>query len=171
MKLSKEQQQFYDILTNEGQTIQSIIEKAFGVSKERQEKEIGVFGCASITLTQLQIMGLASMSNGLYSKIPSKPNTKKVEAKRKSDPDTIVNDDTVATNYNLDAQFAFYLKKVNLDPKAISQTQLVETKRAFFGACGQMLMLMGNLGTMSENDAYDTTHDLLEQVGKFWERQ
>lgn len=78
-----------------------------------------------------------------------------------------------STDCNLDRQYQYYLQRVNLNEATMSPVQRVETKRAFFAACGQMLILMrdgiGNIE--NESDAIRTMDDLLNQVGNFWIKQ
>ncbi len=71
--------------------------------------------------------------------------------------------------FNLEHQFSLYLQRVGLSDTLMSVAQMRETKRAFMGACGQMLvMLRDELSKLSDEQGVDTLQNMLEQVGNFW---
>lgn len=71
--------------------------------------------------------------------------------------------------FDLNHQYQLYLKRVGLNEKTMSSVQSKETKRAFFGACGQMLILLrDNVGELEETEAIETLDDLTNQVKNFW---
>lgn len=62
-----------------------------------------------------------------------------------------------------------YQELMKLPEERMHPTQRVETKRAFMGACGQMLILMRDeIGALSEEEAVKIFEDLLNQVMIFW---
>jgi len=73
-------------------------------------------------------------------------------------------------NLNLENQFKQYLERVGLVPATMSTVQYQETKRAFFGACGQMLVLLRDDvgGIADEDEAVVALEDLNNQVTSFW---
>lgn len=74
--------------------------------------------------------------------------------------------------FDLTHQFELYLERVGLKGKYMPEVQYTETKRAFFGACGQMLILLRNeVGKLSEDDAMVIFENLLKQIGEFWNKQ
>jgi hypothetical protein len=47
--------------------------------------------------------------------------------------------------------------------------QKVETKRAFYGACGQILVLLReDIADLDEDKAIHTLEDMFSQVNSFW---
>lgn len=71
--------------------------------------------------------------------------------------------------FNLEHQYQLYLERVGLKESQMPPIQRKELKRAFMGACGQMLILLRDeVGELDENEALEVYKDLLEQVGKFW---
>lgn len=71
--------------------------------------------------------------------------------------------------FNLDHQYQLYLKRVGLSETLMPPSQMRETKRAFMGACGQILiMLRDDVGKLEENDAITTLDSLINQVSNFW---
>ena len=44
--------------------------------------------------------------------------------------------------FKLAYQWKLYLQQMGLEEEAMPAAQLRETKRAFYGACGQMLLLL-----------------------------
>lgn len=75
-----------------------------------------------------------------------------------------------STEQNLEKQYQYYLRRAGLNESRMSPTQRVETKRAFFAACGQMFILMrdgiGNIE--NENEAIKAMDHILSQVADFW---
>lgn len=71
--------------------------------------------------------------------------------------------------FNLEHQYQLYLERVKLKESQMSLIQRQELKRAFMGACGQMLVLLRDeLGELPENEAVETLQNLHDQVGNFW---
>lgn len=74
--------------------------------------------------------------------------------------------------FNLDKQYQLYLERVGLSESKMHPTQKVETKRAFMGACGQMLILLRDeLGALDEDIAVEQMKDMINQVQNFWQKQ
>lgn len=71
--------------------------------------------------------------------------------------------------FKLEHQFQLYLKRVGLADKLMSVAQMRETRRAFMGACGQILILLrDDVGKLEENEAIVTLDNLIKQVSNFW---
>jgi len=67
--------------------------------------------------------------------------------------------------FDLEHQYQLYLQRVGLKEKNMHPTQRTETKRAFIGACGQMLVLLrDNLGALEENKAVEAMQDMINQT-------
>lgn len=74
--------------------------------------------------------------------------------------------------FDLHHQYQLYLKRVQLNEKTMSPIQRKEIKRAFFGACGQLLILLrDDVGELEENEAVETLDDMTQQVADFWALQ
>lgn len=75
---------------------------------------------------------------------------------------------------NLEVLYQFYLNKVNLSEETMHEVQRVETKRAFYSGCSEMLKLMGTLMGMSESnpiEAYINLDYLEFQIEEFWDNE
>lgn len=71
--------------------------------------------------------------------------------------------------FDLDHQYQLYLKRVGLIESNMHPIQKAETKRAFIGACGQMLLLLrDDLGALEENLAIKTMQDMINQVANYF---
>lgn len=74
--------------------------------------------------------------------------------------------------FSLEHQFRLYLYHAGLIGKEMSVIQYQETKRAFFGACGQMLILMRDgITELNDDDGVDVLQNLIEQVSDFWQNE
>jgi len=75
--------------------------------------------------------------------------------------------------FNLEKEYQKYLETTKQDEAKMNPVQALETKRAFFGACGQMLILFRDEigGIEDEDQAIEAMQDLLNQVGDFWNKQ
>lgn len=72
-------------------------------------------------------------------------------------------------NFNIEIAFKEYLKLVGLDIETISQLQLQETKRAFFGGCGYMFRALERTSDMpTEEEAIFTFKSLENQIEEFF---
>lgn len=71
---------------------------------------------------------------------------------------------------DLEVQWKLYLERVGHSEEKMHPQQKAETKRAFFGACGQILILFRDvLGSEEDEDkAVLQMEDLFNQVEIFW---
>ena len=68
--------------------------------------------------------------------------------------------------FNLDKQWELYLKRVGLKGKRIPVSQYNEMKQTFFGACGQILMLITHeLAELPDDQALKQLDSMINQVG------
>lgn len=71
--------------------------------------------------------------------------------------------------FDIDHQFLKYLQRCELDPRSMSKIQLVETKRAFFGGCSQMLVVFRDeITKLRDQDAVDQMESMFNQCERFW---
>lgn len=74
--------------------------------------------------------------------------------------------------FSLADEFERYLKLVKLDKRRMPPVQLREIRRAFYGACGQILVLTRDeVGALPEPEAVEALQDLWNQVANFWNEQ
>lgn len=79
---------------------------------------------------------------------------------------------TIANEFDIEFQFRKYLELVGLNIHTMPPYQRRETRRAFYGAWGMMLVVMReNVSEMEENDALDVLQSMQEQVEQFWTNQ
>lgn len=72
-------------------------------------------------------------------------------------------------NFDLETQFQNYLDKMGLKVTEMPLEQHQETKRAFFGAWGQFLVLLSNdVPELEEDEAVDQLKKMNEEVRRFW---
>ena len=73
----------------------------------------------------------------------------------------------------LEDQYKPYLMRVRLSEDRMSSIQRTETKRAFMGACGQMLVLFRDvIGAIEDEDkAILHMEDMFNQVKIFWNNE
>ncbi len=69
---------------------------------------------------------------------------------------------------DLENQFKAYLERVQLDENTMSQIQLQETKRAFFGGLSQMFVLFLEIGELPEENCDIIFDDIESQISLFW---
>lgn len=71
--------------------------------------------------------------------------------------------------FDLNHQYQLYLQRVGLKEDRMHPQQKTETKRAFMGACGQMLILLRNdLGALPEDQGIEQMQNMLNQVGEYF---
>jgi len=71
--------------------------------------------------------------------------------------------------FDLEHQYQLYLKRVGLKEENMHYVQSKETRQAFMGACGQMLILLrDDLGELEESKAIDTMQDMINQVQNYF---
>jgi hypothetical protein len=74
--------------------------------------------------------------------------------------------------FNLENQYRLYLKRMSLNENTMEAQQKAETKRAFYGACGQMLMLLANeLAALPEDEAIKELESMTKQVSQLFINQ
>lgn len=74
--------------------------------------------------------------------------------------------------FDLEHQYQLYLQRVGLKKENMHPVQRTETKRAFIGACGQMLILLrDDLGALEESKAIETMQDMMNQVGTYFMKE
>ena len=70
---------------------------------------------------------------------------------------------------NVENQYKLYLERMKLDESRMPEVQRVETKRVFYGAFGQLLMLLQNdISALSDDEAFKTLDSMINQVGQFF---
>lgn len=71
--------------------------------------------------------------------------------------------------FNLEHQYQLYLERVNLHEERMHPQQKVQLKEAFFGACGQLLVLFrDDIGALPEEEAIDKMQGLHDQCLQYW---
>jgi len=71
--------------------------------------------------------------------------------------------------FNLEHQYQLYLQRMALSESTMHTQQKVQLRQTFFGASGQMLILLRDeLSKLEEEKAMETLQDLINQVGDFF---
>lgn len=73
--------------------------------------------------------------------------------------------------FDLKQEYQNYLKLIGLAEWNMHPVQIQETKRAFYGGCGQMIMLVSQTADLSEDEAMKVLTDLERQIAVFWAEQ
>lgn len=74
--------------------------------------------------------------------------------------------------FNLDHCYKFYLQTVKLKESEMSAIQRQETKRAFIGACGVILVVLKkDLSELKEDDAIKMLQSMFDQVTEFYMKE
>lgn len=69
-------------------------------------------------------------------------------------------------------QWQEYLKRVGLNESTMHPTQKQETKRAFFGAIGQLLVLQRDeIALLPENKGAKVLQEIFNEVLNFWQTE
>lgn len=80
--------------------------------------------------------------------------------------------DQMPKKYDMEHQWQLFLHRVNLREKDMKPIQIQAMRHAFFGALGQLLVLLNNdIAKETEQDAVKILEYLQSQVGKFWENE
>lgn len=79
-------------------------------------------------------------------------------------------------DFDLNHQWGLFLERCSLKEVKMPEDQRREMKRAFFGACGQLLILMKDeLADYSDKEgdeaAANVLQNMLDQVGDFWQKE
>ena len=78
----------------------------------------------------------------------------------------------VNKTFDLEHQYQLYLKRVGLKEENMHPVQKTETRRAFMGACGQMLILLrDDLGVLEESKAIEIMQDMINQVQVYFMKE
>lgn len=74
------------------------------------------------------------------------------------------------TKFNLDEQFALYLKRMGLIMENLPLDQLTEMKRSFIGGVSQLHRFLAddNAGEENEEDGILAIVDLEDQLQQYW---
>lgn len=71
--------------------------------------------------------------------------------------------------FNLEHQYKLYLQRMSLSESTMHPQQKIQLRQTFFGASGQMLILLRDeLSKLEEVKAMETLQDLINQVGNFF---
>lgn len=71
--------------------------------------------------------------------------------------------------FDLEKQYKTYLRTVGLDEAKMPLIQRTETKRAFMGACGQMLLIVFNdFENITEDEGIEALEHMKKQVETFF---
>ena len=71
--------------------------------------------------------------------------------------------------FNLEHQYQLYLQRMALSESTMHTQQKIQLRQTFFGASGQMLILLRDeLSKLEEAKAMETLQDLINQVGNFF---
>lgn len=74
-----------------------------------------------------------------------------------------------ANVFNLEHQWQLYMQRVKMNEATFPPMQVKETKQAFYGACGQMLVLLReDIAALSEDEGIKKLEDLSDQVMKYF---
>jgi len=74
--------------------------------------------------------------------------------------------------FDLNNEWLSYLHRVGFNENDLPEDQLREMKRAFMGACGQMLvMFRQDISTLSLSEGNGVIHNLFMQVNNFWQQE
>lgn len=75
--------------------------------------------------------------------------------------------------FSLEEQYKLYLERMRMDERLMPVVQRIETKRAFMGACSQMLLLMENEYSEIEDEdkALEVFDGMKEEAKVFWENE
>lgn len=71
--------------------------------------------------------------------------------------------------FNLNDQYKVYLERVALKEEAMHPTQRKQLKEAFYGACGQLLIVFRDeLTVIDEDKAVEEIQNMINQVGDYF---
>lgn len=71
--------------------------------------------------------------------------------------------------FDLETQWDLYLGLIRMKEEDMHPIQLQETKRAFFGGIGQLLVLLRDtMGDLEEGQAINHLESMFNQVNDFW---
>lgn len=71
--------------------------------------------------------------------------------------------------FQLEHQWNLYLERVGLKGKSLPVNQYREMKQTFFGACGQILLLLrDDVAALDDDEAMKVMESFINQVGEFF---
>ena len=74
--------------------------------------------------------------------------------------------------FNLEYQYQQYLQRVGLTEEQMHEIQRTETRRAFMGACANILFLVAeDIPQLDDEQAVATLDDMLRQAVDFWKKE
>lgn len=74
--------------------------------------------------------------------------------------------------FDLNNQWKAYLKRGGLKEEEMNPIQCQEMKRAFYGACGQMLILLRDgISPLTDKEGMNAIKNMFDQVGNFWMKE
>jgi len=87
-----------------------------------------------------------------------------------------MSDNKIPKDFDLNHQWGLFCERCQVPENKMPEDQRREMKRAFFGACGQILILMkdelGDYGDKHGDDAAaGVLQNMLYQVGNFWQKE
>jgi len=82
----------------------------------------------------------------------------------------------IPEDFKLSHQWKLFCERCDIPEDKMPEDQKREMKRAFFGACGQMLILMrdelGDYGDKyGDEAAAKVLQNMLDEVGEFWQKE
>lgn len=78
----------------------------------------------------------------------------------------------IKLEHKIEFMFSQYLMMTSLDKLDKNSVQYKETKRAYYGAIGQLLLIQRDeLTQLQDIEAADTLESLLSETTKFWSEQ
>lgn len=74
--------------------------------------------------------------------------------------------------FNLEHQYKLYLERMGLSEKTMHPQQKIQLKQTFFGASGQIIILLRDeLSKLEDEKAVETMQDMINQVVKFFMKE
>lgn len=71
--------------------------------------------------------------------------------------------------FKIENQYKLYLERMELDESKMPEVQRVETKRVFYGAFGQLLMLLQHdITELSDEEGFKALDSMINEVGQFF---
>lgn len=75
-------------------------------------------------------------------------------------------------DFTIENQWQLYLGRAGVKEEDMSTVQKTEMKRAFYGACGQMLIhLRDDVSLKSEEEGSQILDSMLDEIGVFWKQE
>jgi hypothetical protein len=80
--------------------------------------------------------------------------------------------DPATEKFDIEFQFLEYVRRGELNLETAPPIQVIETRRAFYGAVGQMLILLrDDVSELPDDEAVTVLQKMLAQVLEFWTRE